>query len=101
MRLGKTESALGNADAVISSQSKLIDKMSQESDAKAKLIGDLQSLNISEKDLCDITINRLTSEIIYIKTNNKESQKKAFWRGVKIGGVAVGVVGTALLLLAK
>lgn len=103
VRLQKTEETLQNADKVISQQKDIIVSKTEAIILKDEIIKQNQIAYNAEKEILNSNIDKLKAEIEYNKKLAKTHSKKQFWKGVKIGGITVGVLGagTILFLLSR
>lgn len=96
--LNSAQETIDNSNTLISSQKKLTYKLTEESNAKTVLIDQLKDLNAKENEISEIKISSLESDISYLKSQSKKDNRKNFWKGVKVGGITIGVLGTATVL---
>ncbi len=54
-----------------------------------------------EKEICENSKIQFQEKIKLIEIENKKAGKKKFWNGFKVGGLTVGVLGVATILLLK
>lgn len=96
--LNSAQETIDNSNTLISSQKKLTYKLTEESNAKTVLIDQLKDLNTKENEISEIKISSLQNDITYLQTQAKKDKRKNFWQGVKVGGITVGILGTATVL---
>ncbi len=96
--LNSAQQTIDNGNTLIASQKKLNDKLAEESAAKSNLITDLKALNQQNQNVCDAEKIALNNDIIFLKTQSKKDSRKSFWKGVKIGGLSVVVLGAIALI---
>ena len=103
IRLQKTEETLQNANKVVSQQKDIIISKTEAINLKDEIIKQNQIVYNKDKEILNSNIERLKNEKELIKLEYKKESRKQFWKGVKIGGITVGILGTGtvIYLLAK
>lgn len=100
-RLKKTENVLDESDAVIKQQKDNIKKLNEIVKQNENSINLLNLKIDKEKEICENSKIQFQEKIKLIEIENKKAGKKKFWNGFKVGGLTVGVLGVATILLLK
>ena len=100
-RLKKTENVLDESDAVIKQQKDNIKKLNEIVKQNENSINLLNLKIDKEKEICENSKIQFQEKIKLIEIENKKSGKKKFWNGFKVGGLTVGILGAATILLLK
>lgn len=100
-RLTSAEKALNKADEIIKAQEKDSELNKKMINEQNKLIINLKNENLKLEELYLYEIQGLNAELELVKKSAAKTGKQKFWKGVKVGGVSVVVLGgiTAVLLL--
>lgn len=98
-RLSKTESSLEKADLVIKEQKLSIENNKKTIILKDELYDNLKFQCEKDKEILTIENKRLIDTHEIERQAVKKEKRKSFWNGVKVGGITVGVLGTAGVLL--
>lgn len=98
VRLQKTEETLQNANKVIFQQKDVIISKTEAIILKDEIIKQNQIACNKDKEILNSNIERLKNEKEFIKLEYKKESRKQFWKGVKIGGITVGVTGVATMI---
>lgn len=99
LRLDKTESTLVSADKLITEQKGAINTLTEIVKVKDDLIAGEVSKCTEEKNSLNAQIGILNNNIELSKIEAKKNKTKAFWDGIKIGGVSVAILGAVTVLL--
>ena len=100
-RLTSAEKALNKADEIIKAQEKDSELNKKMIDEQNKLIINLKNENRKLEDLHLYEIQSLNAELELVKKSAVKTGRQKFWKGVKVGGISVVVLGgiTTILLL--
>ena len=100
-RLTSAEKALNKADEIIKAQEKDSELNKKMIDEQNKLIINLKNENLKLEDLHLYEIQGLNAELELVKKSAVKTGRQKFWKGVKVGGISVVVLGgiTTILLL--
>ena len=100
-RLTSAEKALNKADEIIKAQEKDSELNKKMIDEQNKLIINLKNENLKLEDLHLYEIQSLNAELELVKKSAVKTGRQKFWKGVKVGGISVVVLGgiTTILLL--
>ena len=102
-RTTSAEKALNEAEKLVKSQEQMIEKK----DVALKLSGDMldgaKKEHQKDLEIKNYEIERLVIQLDESKRLSKKNGRKKFWKGFTIGGVTVGIIGTAtaFYLMAK
>ena len=89
------EKALSKADEIIKAQEKDSELNKKMIDEQNKLITSLKNENLKLEELHLYEVQGLNAELELVKKSAIKNGRKKFWNGFTIGGVTVGLMGTA------
>ncbi len=103
IRVKKAEQTLADAESVIHNQQSIIAKQNDLIIAKDEYLENQKFLFSQELEIKNVEIKRLEDVAIEMKAIHKRENRKQLWKGIKIGGITVGVLGaaTAIYLITK
>ena len=101
IRLKKTEIVLDESSAIIKQQKDNIEKLNEIVKQNENSINLLNFKIDKEKEICENSKIQFQEKIKLIEIENKKTEKKKFWNGFKVGGLTVGILGVATILLLK
>ena len=95
------EKALSKANEIIKAQEKDSELNKKMIDEQNKLITSLKNENLKLEELHLYEVQGLNAELELTKKSAIKNGRKKFWKGVKIGGISVAILGgvTTILLL--
>ena len=101
-RVISAEKALNKADEIIKAQEKDSELNKKMIDEQNKLIINLKNENLKLEELHLSEIEGLNAELELVKKSATKTGKQKFWKGVKVGGISVAILGgVATVLLLK
>lgn len=100
-RLTSAEKALSKADEIIKAQEKDLELNKKIINEQNKLIINLKNENLKLEELRLYEVQGLNAELELVKKSAIKTGKQKFWKGVKIGGISVAILGgvAAVLIL--
>ena len=101
IRLKKTEVVLDESNNIIKHQKDNIEKLNEIVKQNENSINLLNLKIDKEKEICENSKIQFQEKIKLIEIENKKAGKKKFWNGFKVGGLTVGILGAATILLLK
>lgn len=99
VRVKQAEKTLDEAEKVMDNQKSTIAKQNELVLAKDRYLDNYKRQSELQLQSKDVEIDRLNSVIVETKKDNR----RQLWKGIRIGGITVGVLGgvAALYLIAK
>lgn len=98
VRVKQAEKTLEEAEKLMQNQKAGIEKRDQLIRLKDDQLQNQQYIASQELASKDIEITRLTAVLSETEKQIKRNGRKQLWKGIKIGGISVGVLGTAAAL---
>lgn len=99
VRLDKTEKALKDASDLITEQKSALENSAALIKAKDQMLKNNEEIFSQEKIIYDSQIISLQADYKILEQTSKADSRKKFWRGIKIGGFSVAVLGLGAFLL--
>lgn len=97
-RLGKTEKTLSSLERLTGEQKQIITKQDDLIKKTESLLSGAKAETTLLLESKDIEIDRLNAVLSETEKQIKRTGRKQLWKGIKIGGISVGVLGTAAAL---
>lgn len=98
VRVKQAEKTLEEAEKLMQNQKAGIEKRDQLLRLKDDQLQNQQYIASQELASKDVEIDRLNAVLSETEKQIKRNGRKQLWKGIKIGGISVGVLGTAAAL---
>lgn len=100
-RLAKTEETLDKADLVVREQKDINLKLTRALSLSEQVTINNELAYQESKKILEYKIITLNNTIGINALKFKQDKRKALWKGIKIGGISVGILGTAAFFLLR